>query len=102
MFKTISDRFRLIDGAGYTIYIPIGEGAALAESLCRGDVSRQMMRQLSQFSVSVYRQYFEALIQTGALEVVSENAGILRDLKLYSRDTGLPFNISEQSQAIFI
>ncbi len=102
MFKTISDRFRLIDGAGYTIYIPIGEGAALAERLCRGDVSRQMMRQLSQFSVSVYRQYFEGLIQAGALEVVSENAGILRDLKLYSRDTGLPFNISEQSQAIFL
>lgn len=102
MFQTISDRFHLIDGAGYTVYIPIGEGSALAEKLRRGEVSRGLMRQLSQYSVSVYRQYFEDLKRTGALEIISDNAGILCDLSLYSPDTGLPFEISEQNQAIFL
>lgn len=102
MFQTISDRFRLIDGAGYTIYIPIGEGADLAEKLRLGNVSKGLMRQLGQYAVNVYRQYFEDLKRSGALEVISDNAGILVDLSLYSRDTGLPFEISEQNQALFI
>lgn len=102
MFQTVSNRFRLIDGAGYTVYIPIGEGAALAEKLRRGEVSRGLMRQLGQYAVSVYRQYFEDLKRTGALEIISDNAGILCDLSLYSPDTGLPFDISEQNQAIFL
>ena len=85
MFRTISDRFRLIDGAGYTIYIPVPDGVALTEKLRRGDVNRQVMRQLGQFAVSVYRQYFEELSRAGAIEIISDNAGILRDLNLYSR-----------------
>lgn len=102
LFQTISDRFRLIDGEGYTVYIPIGEGADLVGKLRRGDVSKGLMRQLGQYAVSIYRQYFEDLKRSGALEVISDNAGILFDLSLYSRDTGLPFEISEQNQAIFI
>lgn len=102
MFQTISDRFRLIDGADYTVYIPVGEGTALAEKLRRGEVSRGLMRQLSQYAVSVYRQYFDDLKQAGSMEIITANAGILRDLSLYSPDTGLPFDISEQSQAIFV
>lgn len=102
MFQTIADRFHLIDGAGYTVYIPIGEGAALAEKLRRGELSRGLMLQLGQYSVSVYRRYFEDLKRTGALEIISDNAGILCDLSLYSPDTGLPFDISEQNQAIFL
>ncbi len=102
MFQTISDRFRLIDGAGCTVYIPIGEGAALTDKLRRGDVSRELMRQLGQYAVSVYRQYFEDLKRTGALEIISDNAGILHDLSLYSPDVGLPFDISEQNQEIFL
>lgn len=101
MFRTVSDRFRLIEGAGYTVYIPVGDGAALAEKLRRGEVNRQLMRQLDQYSVSVYRRYFEDLEQAGVLEMISDNSGILRDLNLYSRETGLPFIISEQNQTIY-
>ncbi len=101
-FKTVSDRFHIIDGAGYTIYVPVGDGAALAEELRQYGPNRALLQQLGQYSVSVYRQYFDELCQTGALEQISENAGILRNTGLYSPETGLPFEISEQSQAIFI
>ena len=101
-FKTVSERFRIIDGAGYTIYVPVGEGVALAEKLRQNGPNRALLRQLGQFEVSVYRQYFEELCRTGALEQISENAGILQNTGLYSSETGLPFELSEQSQAIFI
>ena len=101
-FKTVSERFRIIDGAGYTIYVPVGEGVALAEKLRQNGPNRALLRQLGQYAVSVYRQYFEELCRTGALEQISENAGILQNTGLYSSETGLPFELSEQSQAIFI
>jgi CRISPR-associated endonuclease/helicase Cas3 len=101
-FKTVSERFHIIDGAGYTIYVPVGEGVALAEKLRQNGPNRALLRQLGQYAVSVYRQYFEELCRAGALEQISENAGILQNTGLYSSETGLPFEISEQSQAIFI
>lgn len=101
-FKTVSERFHIIDGAGYTIYVPVGEGVALAEKLRQNGPNRALLRQLGQYAVSVYRQYFEELCRTGALEQISENAGILQNTGLYSSETGLPFELSEQSQAIFI
>ena len=101
-FKTVSERFHIIDGAGYTIYVPVGDGEALAEELRRNGPSQTLLRQMGQYTVSVYQQYFEELCRTGALEQVSENAGILQDTGLYSSETGLPFEISEQSEAIFI
>lgn len=101
-FKTVSERFRIIDGAGYTIYVPVGEGVALAEKLRQNGPNRALLRQLGQYAVSVYRQYFEELCRTGALDQISENAGILQNTGLYSSETGLPFELSEQSQTIFI
>jgi CRISPR-associated endonuclease/helicase Cas3 len=101
-FQTVSRAFHLIDGADYTVYVPIDEGADLIRRLRREGLSRSLLRALGQFSVGVYRQYFERLRDAGALELVSDNAGILADLNLYSRETGLPFEISEQNQGIFI
>ncbi len=101
-FKTVSERFHIIDGAGYTIYVPVGDGSALAEKIRQNGPNRILLRQMGQYAVSVYRQYFEELCQTGALEQIAGNAGILQNTGLYSSETGLPFEISEQSKAIFI
>ena len=72
------------------------------EKLRQNGPNRALLRQLGQYAVSVYRQYFEEMCRTGALEQISENAGILQNTGLYSSETGLPFELSEQSQAIFI
>jgi CRISPR-associated endonuclease/helicase Cas3 len=100
MFRTVADRFRLIDGADYTVYVPIGEGAELVQNLRDGRIDRHLMRKLQQYAVSVYQQYFQELCRTGAVESLSDHAGILTDLRMYSAETGLPFNLSEQSQTI--
>lgn len=101
-FRTIAERFHIIDGADYTIYIPIGVGAVLAQELRKYGPSRELLRKLGQFSVTVYRKYFEELLQSGMLEPVADKAGILLNTDLYSSETGLPFSIPEQNQARII
>ena len=101
-FKSASEAFKLIEGADYTIYVPFGEGEALIRELRQRGPGRELLRKLGQYGVTVYRQYFSELCENGMLEMISPNAGILLNPALYSRETGLPFTISEQGQALFI
>ena len=101
-FKSAAEAFKLIDGADYTIYIPVGEGKDLIQKLRKDGPSRELLRKLGPYTVAVYRQYFTQLCDNGMLETISGNAGILLNSELYSSETGLPFTISEQSQALFI
>ncbi len=101
-FQTVTERFHIIDGADYSVYIPLGEGASLVQQLRRSGPSRVLLRKLGQHAVNVYHGYFEELRMSGALEILSDHAGILLNTDLYSPATGLPFTISEQNQAIFI
>lgn len=101
-FKSAAEAFKLIDGADYTIYIPVGEGKELIQKLRKDGPSRELLRKLGPYTVTVYRQYFAELCDNGMLETISGNAGILLNSELYSPETGLPFTISEQSQALFI
>ena len=102
MFATVSQRFRLIGGADFTVYIPLGEGAELVSRLRENGPDRKLLRLLDQFSVGVYRKQFEELCDSGAIERISETAGILLDLTLYSDEIGLAFDVSEQDKAIFV
>ncbi len=101
-FQSVAEAFKLIDGADYMIYIPVGAGKDLIQELRRSGPSRDLLRRLGPYGVTVFRQYFSELCENGVLEPVSTNAGILLDPELYSQTTGLPFTISEQSQALFI
>ncbi|QTE68077.1 CRISPR-associated helicase Cas3' [Clostridiales bacterium] len=102
MFETVARHFRMIEGAGYTIYIPISEGKALAQRLREEGPSRTILQKLGQYSVSVYHQYFEQLERKGMIDKITDTSGILTDISIYSQETGLPFTVSEQDQAIFI
>ena len=99
-FKSASEAFKLIEGADYTIYIPVGNGKELIQALRQAGPSRELLRKLGPYGVTVYRNYFSGLCDQGAVEMISQNAGILLDTGLYSPETGLPFTISEQSQAL--
>ena len=101
-FKSASEAFKLIEGADYTIYIPIGEGETLIQELRQRGPGRELLRKLGQYGVTVYRQYFSELCENGMIETIAPNAGVLLNPALYSRETGLPFTISEQGRALFI
>lgn len=92
-FRAAAEKFRLIEEDTRTVYIPMGDGEALAARLRQGERSRQLFRELGQYGVSVYTQQFQTLDEGGALELLEDGSAILTDLSLYSRDTGLTFNV---------
>ncbi len=94
-FRTVAEKFHLIDKNTYTVYVPYGEGAALVEQLKAGKGSRELFRRLGRYAVSVYDGHFQKLKAAGALLTAREVPGldadsaILQDLSLYSETMGL-------------
>ena len=100
-FRTVAERFHLIDSPTTTVYIPLEDGAELAELLRNGRYSRTLYRRLGQYGVSVYPQHLTSLEQAGALEHLEDGSVILRDVGLYTQTTGLALGPSS-GNALFI
>ena len=100
-FRTVSERFHLIDSPTVTVYIPKDEGAGLVERLRSGEHSRNLYRQLGQYGVSIYEQHFNALDQAGDLERLEDGSVILSTPDLYSEYTGLSLK-ADSGKGLFI
>lgn len=96
-FKKVSQEFHIIDKETKTVYIPIGSGKELTERLYSGERSRMLLRELGQYSVSIYRNHFEALIEAGALDLLEDNSAILSNLNLYNENTGLSIELESEA-----
>ena len=88
-FRTVAQRFHLIDTPTRTVYIPLEGGEMLVERLRQGERSRSLFRQLGQYGVSVYEQHYRALEQAGDLEVLEDGSAVLWNTERYSEQTGL-------------
>ena len=100
-FRTVSERFHLIDSPTVTFYVRLDEGAELVEHLRAGERSRALFRQLGQYGVSVYPQHLEALDRAGALKQLEDGSVILTDLTLYSNSTGLSL-AADSGKGLFV
>ena len=87
------EKFRLIENAARTVYLPVGEGAALCEQLRSGHVTRTLLRKLGVYSVSCYKDQFDKLDAAGALELRPDGSAILTDTSCYSEKTGLAMDV---------
>lgn len=99
-FRTVAERFHLIDQNTRTIYIPYWEeGAALVGLLRAGNCSKDLYRKLGRYAVSVYDAHFQALDRAGALLTAEEapaldrDSAILTDMRLYSEAIGLSLDL---------
>ena len=100
-FRTVAERFHLMESPTTTVYLPLEEGAGLVELLRSGQYSRTLYRRLGQYGVSVYPQHLAALEQAGALEHLEDGSVVLRDIGLYTQTTGLTLEPSG-GNALFI
>lgn len=100
-FKSIAEDFRLIETDVKTIYISVDENQSLLSRLRQGERSRGLLRELGQYSVSVYEQHFKALYQAGDIEILDEEISILINKNLYSEKTGLSLE-ADFGKALFI
>lgn len=96
-FESISNRFVMIENSESHVYIPMGGGQALVDKLRREGPKRELLRELSQYSVGVYPNHFREMERSRSIEAVSENTGILCDMGMYSEETGLSFSESEKN-----
>lgn len=102
MFRTISEKFHMIDNRTKTVYVPYKEGVALTKRLAEGERTRTLFRELGKYGVNLYSQDYERLKNCGALLEYDEDAVILSDLSRYSEEMGLIIPEDEGYMGFFI
>lgn len=100
-FETVAARFRMIDQATKTVYIPIGDGKALCDQLRAGHAGREVYRKAGQYSVNIYEQHYQALLSAGDITPLDEESAVLADPALYRESTGLSLQ-ADAGRAEFI
>lgn len=101
-FRTVAERFRLIDNATRTIYIPIEDGEAPVHRILEGTASRSDYRLAGRYSIAVYEQHYASLLRSGAvLPLGDDESGVLTDLQLYDVQMGLSLD-ADSGNALFI
>lgn len=88
-FRTIAQRFHLIDQDTKTLYIPLGEGAQYAQQLMDKQYSKYLYQQAGRYAVNLYPQHVQALLCAGDAQALDEDSAVLLNLALYREKTGL-------------
>lgn len=103
-FRTVAQKFRLIENETITILIPKeDEAIRLADELRQKGFSRERMRAAGQYCVQVYPVDFDRMNGCSMVERVSgdiENLFILREREKYTEETGLELD-TESGEALF-
>ena len=100
-FKTVAERFHLIDEASCTVYIPLDEGAQLCEKLLSRRAGKQDYRRAGQYGVSIFEHHYRALLSAGDITPLDESSAVLVNLNLYDPQKGLSLQ-AENGKADFI
>lgn len=100
-FASVAGMFRLIENKTAVIYITMGEGEGLVESLLAGKLDRDGFRKLGQYGVNVYPEHVKALWEAGCLERIGESGFVLRDMTKYNEETGLQMDV-DSGNGIFV
>ena len=100
-FETVAERFHLIDSPTKTIYIPCAENHEQISQLMEGYRSRNLMRFLNRYGVSVYERHFDELAADGWLVLLEGENAVLNNPELYSKATGLSLK-QDTGSALFI
>jgi CRISPR-associated endonuclease/helicase Cas3 len=74
-FPESAKRFRMIEDTGYTVVVPWGEGWSRAQTVRAGGISRDGLRGLQRFTVSVYKPELQQLLDQGLVERLFDRCG---------------------------
>jgi CRISPR-associated endonuclease/helicase Cas3 len=99
-FKTVSEQFQLIENSTITVYIPYGKGKELINELLKNGPNKRLMRELGQYSVSVYPVNYASLDAVGAMQKITVNTAVLINPVYYDINRGLSLS-PEGGEALF-
>lgn len=101
-FATVAKEFRLIENDTKTIVIEKEpEARELVNRLRYGEHSRELIRIIGKYCVSVYRNDYEKLEAAGLIEKLDGEFSLLRNQEQYSEDIGLNMNVERGDAVIF-
>ena len=91
-FKTVAGKFRMIEDDGSEpVLVPFGDASQRLDELRRFGPSRDRLRAIQPFVVTLYPQQLQALQQAGALETIGDTVKALLHTRahLYDATFGL-------------
>lgn len=88
-FAEASEEFRLIEDIGKTVIVTTEESVELVNQLKERGMTYSLVKQLSQYSVSIHEQDFRQLVHYGAIEEVLESVYVVTDMAQYDENIGL-------------
>jgi CRISPR-associated endonuclease/helicase Cas3 len=108
-FKTIEDRFQIIEDRTKALFIPLDEEAKQIEQQLRlGVRNRELMRKAGKYIISVWSTVsleqpglYEQLLNEGFAEKLDPELAVLRDLSLYHPVTGFHYK-KEEGRGLFV
>jgi CRISPR-associated endonuclease/helicase Cas3 len=72
-FKSVAEAFQVIaDAGGVAVIVPYGDAPTRLEELRRDGPSRERLRALQPFAVTLYKQQVETLQKAGAIETIAD------------------------------
>ena len=99
-FKTVAEKFRIIDQNTRTVYIPLGKGVESIVRLRNGERSRKLFREAGRYGVTIYENQFKTRYYSGCIEMIYDENAVLINTDIYDEKMGL--KIEESSDINFI
>ena len=91
-FRTVSDRFHMIDdGGAVNVYIP-GAATEAVDAVARGELTRSILRRAARDAVSVPRRLAAETEKLGRIRRITENGYLLTDPAAYDPKIGFQMN----------
>jgi CRISPR-associated endonuclease/helicase Cas3 len=101
-FKTAAEKFKLIENNTVAVIVPyVDEVWKLIDRLAFTPHPTTILRKLQPYTVNIYEREFEELNAQGAIEMAADAYAVLKDMSLYSQETGIILPASEGGAAIF-
>lgn len=89
-FKDVSENFRIIEDDTRDLIIPYDDKAvSIIEGLRNTMIPRQYARKIQGYSISIYQNEFDDLVNSGSVETIHDRFYVLTDMEKYSESTGL-------------
>jgi CRISPR-associated endonuclease/helicase Cas3 len=105
-FQTAAEKFKLIDNDTVAVIIPYNDEAQdLVKKLAFIPHPTAILRQLQQYTVSIYENEFQAVNSQGVIMMAADAYAVLKPeamSEFYSENTGLKIPASAGGEAIFI
>ncbi|MHB0971979.1 MAG: CRISPR-associated helicase Cas3' [Thermoanaerobaculia bacterium] len=90
LYEETASKFRMIDSAAETVFVPYGgRGARAIDAVRYAGPSRERFRALQSYGVAVYPDALRKLAARGAIELLHDSVWVLTSINDYSHDLGL-------------